>query len=133
MALTDDEYSCLMIMAEGQNLIRMKGTRWEKPLTSLHAKRYCRPIGSDNFVITDLGRAVCAEREHEDDAAIDDMLRKSIGVNNARHQYLASMKTAVDAVVLAAKAASVGTGDSFSAAIDKILAEIKEETKRALQ
>lgn len=133
MALTDDEYSCLMIMGQGQNLIRMRDTRWYAPLTSLQAKGFCKSIGNENFVISAEGEAALAEHE----TGLEDDLRLTLNagrrLNNVRTHMLSCLNDATNSVVSAARAAHEATGESFPSAINKILDEIRIAAGKATQ
>lgn len=132
MPLTDDEYSCLMIMAQGQNLIRMKDTRWYAPLTSLHEHGYTRNIGNENYVINASGTAALAEHEKSLDGDLGRLIESHGKINNARHHMQSCMNDAANALVAAARAGAAATGESPQGALIKIMPEVEAAVKRAL-
>jgi len=132
MPLSDDEYTCLMIMQHGENLIRMPNTRWHAPLGSLHEKGFVKPLHGhvNNFIITEAGLAAAAEREQANDDALTRVLHRHIEVNNARVHMQEKMWAAVNALSEAADIASKTMGDSKKDALRKIAHEVLE---RALE
>ena len=130
--MTNDEYTCLMIMAEGQNLIRMKDTRWYGALNALEAKGWCKPIGSENFVITEAGRAALGGHEETLDAEIRHTLVKQGELRQHQHAMQARMRDAISAVLAAARIAAMLTGDSEQTAVAKLTAELKARCEQAL-
>lgn len=132
MPLTDDEYTCLMIMKDGENLIRMRDTRWFKPLGSLHEQALVKPIGNENFVITQKGSHALVEHERGLDAGLDQVVRAQVAVNNARVLMAEHMSTAVDSLSSAADIASRTTGESRKDALRKIAHEVIENALRRI-
>ena len=130
--MTNDEYTCLMIMSEGQNLIRMKNTRWYGALNSLEAKGWCKPIGNENFVITEQGLAALAGHEDTLNTQLRHELTAQSAIQEQRRALLAKMQDAVTAVLAAARIASLATGDSEPVAVTKLLAELKMRCEQAL-
>lgn len=130
MSLSDDEYTCLMIMETGENLIRMRDTRWYGALGKLHEKGLAKPIGNENFVISQAGSLALVEHERQLDGALDTAVRGHIAANNARVMMLEKMRTAVDALSESAEIASRTTGESKRDALRKIAHEVLE---RALE
>lgn len=131
--LTDDEYTCLMIMNEGQNLIAMENTRWNPSIKSLARKGYATTIGNNNYVITDSGRHACEDREHKNDQALTDLARGAISVHNAQITTRNFMAEAKANLVKAAHAASAATGDTPSQSLRKCLAEVALRAQEDLQ
>ena len=66
--LTDDEYSVLMIAAEGQSLMPIG--RWEKPVERLVSRGLLHSHDRFNNVITPMGRAALAGHEAQVDLGI---------------------------------------------------------------
>lgn len=130
MPLTDDEYTCLLIMRDGENLIRMRETRWYAPLCSLHEKDLVKPIGNENFVITQKGSRALVEHEKGLDGVFTQVVHAHVAVNNARVAMLEKMRTAVDSLSDAAEIAARTTGGSRRDALRKIAHEVLE---RALE
>ena len=65
--VTDDEYTVLMIMQQGQSLAAI--ARWEKPLDALVERGLARRLDKFNNIITAEGRKACSAREAGDTAA----------------------------------------------------------------
>lgn len=122
--MTNDEYTCLMIMAEGQNLIRMKDTRWYGALNSLETKGWCKPIGNENFVITEAGRAALAGHEETEDAILRKQLTIQGKIQENRQAVHAKMQEAIAALVSAVRIAALTTGESEKTCFNKLVAEI---------
>lgn len=126
MPLTDDEYTCLLIMKDGENLIRMQNTRWYGSLNALHARDLVKPIGNENFVITQKGSHALVEQESGLDGELNALITGHIAVNNARVSMQTKMREAVDALAGAADIASRTTGESKKDALRKIAHEVLE-------
>lgn len=128
MALSDDEYTCLMIMKDGENLIRMKNTRWDGALGKLHEQGFVKLLAghANNFVITQVGLQELVAHEHGLDGVLTQVITGHIAVNNARMMMQDKMRTAVDALVEAADIASRTTGESKKDALRKIAHEVLE-------
>lgn len=133
MPLSDDEYSCLMIMATGQNLIRMRDTRWHAPLNSLEAKGFCKPIGNENFVITRDGHMALQGHQETLDGDLRNTITKHGQVQDARHAVHAKMQTALAAVVDGARMAALTTGAPEKSCLKDIMREIELRAGEALQ
>ena len=129
MSLTDDEYTCLLIMKDGENLIRMRDTRWYHSLNSLHERDLVKPLAGhvDNFVITQRGGRALVEHERGLDGALNDVVRSHTSANNARVMMQDKMREAVDALAQAADIASRTTGESKKDALRKIGAPPKHK------
>jgi len=126
MPLTDDEYTCLLIMKDGENLIRMRDTRWYAPLGSLHEKAFIKPIGGNNFVISQAGVQALAAHDQIQDQALTGTINAYIAANNARVIMQQKMREAVDLLASAADIASRTTGESKKDALRKIAHEVLE-------
>jgi len=130
MPLSDDEYTCLLIMKDGENLIRMANTRWYAPLGSLHARDLVKPIGNENFVINQKGALALVEHEQGLDAGLRQMINAQGAVNANRLAMHQNVHVAIDALSTAADLASKTTGESKRDALRKIAHEVLE---RALE
>ncbi len=131
--MTDDEYTCLMIMAEGQNLIRMRDTRWFAPLNSLEAKGWCKPIGNENFVITQQGTAALAGHEETLEGGLRDLITIQGKTNSARQAVHSKMQEALGMIVDAARMSALTTGQSEKACCDQIIHELIVRSAEALK
>lgn len=81
ITLTNDEYTLLMLAAQGQSLISIG--RWEPSIEHLVAINYLHQLDKHNNVITDLGRIAM---EHHQDEVDTDMAKAMIKVHNQRVQ-----------------------------------------------
>lgn len=126
MSLTDDEYTCLLIMKDGENLIRMQHTRWYASLGALHERDLVKPIGNNNFVITQKGGHALVDHEQGLDGVLNTAIMGHIAINNARVSMQDKMREAVDALAQAADIASRTTGESKKDALRKIAHEVLE-------
>lgn len=68
VALSDDEYTVLMIAAEGESMMPIG--RWQPAVESLIERGYLRSLDRFNNVITPQGRAAIGTRNAEDQGAI---------------------------------------------------------------
>ena len=66
--LTNDEFTVLMIAAEGESMIPIG--RWKAPIHALTERGLMQRNDESNYGITLAGREACAERNREDDAAM---------------------------------------------------------------
>lgn len=130
MSLTEDEFTCLLIMREGENLIRMKDTRWYRPLNSLHERGLVKPIGSENYVISQQGLYELTAHESGEDAMLRQMINRQGAVNQARLEVHEKMHAAIAALSEAANLSARATGDNPKDALRKIAHEVLE---RALE
>jgi len=131
--MTEDEYACLMIMAEGQNLIRMRNTRWFAPLNSLEAKGWCKPIGNENFVITQQGMDALEGHEKTLDGDLRQAITKQGQVNSARQAVHSKMQDALALVVDASRMSALTTGQSEKHCLAQIINEITLRATEALK
>lgn len=131
--LTEDEHSCLLIMAEGQNLIAMQNTRWYAPLMSLHQKDFCKPIGNNNFVITQRGQAALQGHEETLSGELRRAVTKQGGLQEARQAVHAKMQTALAAVIDGARMAALTTGNSEAVCLKQIIQEVELRAGEALK
>ena len=130
--MTNDEYTCLMIMAEGQNLIRMKDTRWYGALNQLEAKGWCKPIGNENFVITEAGRAALGGHEETLDGELRRTINKQGGLQEQQRAMHAKMQEAIAAVAAAVQIAVLTTGQPPKDCLNKVISEITLRARQAL-
>jgi len=130
MPLSDDEYTCLLIMKDGENLIRMRDTRWYRPLCDLYERGLVKPIGNENFVISQAGQHALVEHEHGLDAGLRHLINTQGAVNANRVEMYQKMHVAIDALSSAADIASKTTGESKRDALRNIAHEVLE---RALE
>lgn len=132
MSLTDDEYTCLLIMENGENLIRMQNTRWYKPLGDMHARGLVKPLPGmvENYVITQAGQIALIERERGQDSAVRELINRQGEINANRQALHTKMWEAIGALSDAAELASKTTGESRKDALRKIAHEVLE---RALE
>jgi hypothetical protein len=130
--LTDDEYSCLMIMQNGMNLIRMRNDRWHVSLTSLYSKSLIKPIGNENFVINDAGLQALAAHEKFLDADLGKTIEAHASITNRRQHVLTKMNEAQLALVEASRLAAQTTGESPASALRKCIAEVSLRAQEML-
>lgn len=122
--LTDDEYTCLMIMAEGQNLIAMQNTRWHDPLLSLAAKDFCKGIGNNNYVITQRGHHALQGHEESLTGDLRQVITKQGQINESRIAVHSKMQHALTEMVSAARMAALTTGKSEKSCFHDMMHEI---------
>ena len=113
--LSDDEYTCLAICAQGESLAAIG--RWKPALESLSSAGFVHRHDIANHVITDAGRKALQERETQDEEALTQVLRKGIEVNNGRLHAKAFAEEAAQALAKAARASVIVTGDTLDAAL----------------
>lgn len=117
LTITDDEYSVLMIAAEGQWLAPIG--RWAKPVRDLAMRGLMVRRDEMNYTITDSGRVAMLEREQADDVA----LGKALGNVARAAQVQAPISDFAEQAALlladAGKASSRVTGDTPETAVRK--------------
>lgn len=133
MALTDDEYTCLMIMKDGENLIRMRDTRWYRPLTDLDGRGLIKAIGNENFVITHKGLAALQDHEQMLHGEIQQRLGPATGLTATQRAIHRKMQDAITALVDAARAGANVTGETPVRELEKIGREVLTRALAALQ
>ncbi len=89
-AITDDEYTILMLASQDQVLAPIG--RWEQPIKSLHARGLLQMFNAWNYGITDAGRAALAEREKGD----DEDLKRVLNAGNKIATVNASARVAAE-------------------------------------
>lgn len=137
--LTEDEYTCLMILNEGGPLIYMKDTRWASSLVSLEAKEYAvadanlsRDTGNKNFKITAMGKRALADHEKSHDEALASLINRTGEISRLHATMREKVMAAGALLVEAARVAAKATGDSETHALNQILDEIKRRAKQDL-
>lgn len=133
MPLSEDEHACLLIMAEGQNLIAMQSTRWYAPLMSLHQKDFCKPIGNNNYVITQRGRSALEGHEETLNGELRQTITKHGQIQESRQAVHAKMQTALGAVIDGARMAALTTGKSETTCLRQIIQEVELRATEALK
>ena len=88
--LTDDEYTVLMIAAEGEILAPIG--RWERPIKALHARGLMQMFNAWNYGITEAGITVLAEREK----GVDEDLKQVLNVGSRLANVNASARVAAE-------------------------------------
>jgi hypothetical protein len=106
--LTDDERAVLMIAADNQSMIPIG--RWQKPIENLSFLGLLRKLDAVNYIITDNGRKMLADRQHEEDAEFQHAFAQITDDRNAREQSMMSLNQAAQHLVYAAKAAAKISG-----------------------
>lgn len=124
MPLSEDEFTCLMIMREGENMIRMRDTRWYRPLTSLHERGLAKPIGNENFVISQAGQHALVEHEQGVDAGIRKLIVQQGELTAGQKVIHAKMHEAIDSIVVAARTGAQITGEPVERELEKIGREV---------
>jgi hypothetical protein len=110
--LTQDEYTVLMIMAEGASLSATG--RWEKPLDALVARGLAERHDKFNNVITAAGRMALDERETHDATAV---LANASQVTGAHEIALANVEQAAKNLAVAARLSAPVTGDDVDTSL----------------
>lgn len=105
--LTDDEYSVLMIVAEGGTIGPIG--HWEKPVKALHMRGLLYQHNAWNYGKTEAGEKALAEREKEYDAQLGQILTGAnalaVAASEARVAAEESAKHLANAIRVSAKAA----------------------------
>lgn len=137
--LTEDEYTCLMILNEGGPLIYMKDTRWASSLVSLEAKEYAvadanlsRDTGNKNFKITAMGKRALADHEKGHDEALAALVNRTADISRLKATMREKMMQAGTLLVEAARLGAKATGQSEAHAMQQILDEIASRAKQDL-
>lgn len=137
--LTEDEYTCLMILNEGGPLIYMKDTRWASPLDSLEAKQYAAvgghlfaQTGNKNFKITAMGKRALADHEKGHDEGLAALIERTGDISRLQASMREKMMQAGALLVEAARLGAKATSQSEFHAFSQILDEIKRRAKQDL-
>ena len=80
--LTEDEFTCLLLAAEGEYLAPIG--RWKAPILALTSRGLMRKIDMVNYVVTEDGRRACEERNAEDERALSSILESNKKTIEAR-------------------------------------------------
>lgn len=107
--LTQDEYTCLLIAAQGEYLAPIG--RWEKSIQSLTAKGLMFRGDAVNYGITQEGRSAVAAAERDDDRALTEVLQKVQGAAQTQKTIQDFAEQAAHLLADGAKASSAITGD----------------------
>lgn len=108
--LTDHETAVLMLAAEGNSMIPIG--IWEKPILNLTQLGLLKKFDSVNYGITDSGRKMLADRQHEEDADFKAAFAKLTDDRNAQTQSVMSTNQSAQHLVFAARAAAKLSGES---------------------
>lgn len=119
MSITDDEFSCLMIAAQGEYMLAIG--RWAASLGTLVAKGLMKREfinGGPQYTITDAGRAAIEDRDIEDDKRLGDALAQTgTAQKSAREQA----EIAAQTLAACAESSAELTGDTPETAARKWL------------
>lgn len=121
--LSDDEWTCLMIAAEGASMMSLG--RWEPSIDSLVAKGLMSRNDKFNNFITPAGRQAAAEHEKKTD---DASLRIGVEVHNTRIRAKTILE---EAAAKLAEAAQLGQRVSGGEIDTHIAQAAREIIKRA--
>lgn len=113
--ITDDEYTVLMIAAQGECMIPIG--RWEVSIKNLHARGLMRKIDDVNYVITQAGRDAAEQREHGDDNLLRDVFKQAGNVSAARNDAAAQIEQAAKHLAEAARLSAKATGATPESAV----------------
>ena len=80
--LTEDEFTCLLLAAEGEYLAPIG--RWKVPILALTSRGLMQKIDMVNYVVTEDGRRACEERNYEDERALSSLLESNKKTIEAR-------------------------------------------------
>lgn len=137
--LTEDEYTCLMILNQGGPLIYMKDTRWALSLVSLEAKQYAevdanltRQTGNKNFKITAMGKRALVDHEKGHDEVFAALINRTGDISRLQASMREKMMQAGALLVEAARLGAKVTGQSEAHAMQQILDEITSRAKQDL-
>lgn len=117
MALTDDEYTVLMIHQEGGSVAAI--ARWEKPCDSLVARGLLTRHDKFNHSITSAGRQAVKEREAQDDQALRGVVQKVGDAATTQASIQECVRQAADLLAQAARASSLVTGQTLATDVQR--------------
>lgn len=80
--LTQDEFTVLLIAAEGESMIPIG--RWKWSILSLTERGLMRKNDDVNYAITEEGKNACKDRDEADDKALRDLLARNSKAIEAR-------------------------------------------------
>lgn len=110
--VTDDEYTVLMIMDQGESLAAIG--RWEKPLDALVERGLARRLDKFNNIITTEGKKALGAREKGDEAALKQLIPQ---INSAQTQARSHVEAAAQHLARAAQVSAPVTGDDPNTAL----------------
>ena len=73
--LTEDEFTCLLLAAEGEYLAPIG--RWKAPILALTSRGLMQKIDEVNYVVTEDGRRACEERNQADEREMRELLARN--------------------------------------------------------
>lgn len=123
--LSDDEYTVLLIAAEGESMLPIG--RWQAPVENLVSRGLLRSLDRFNNVITSAGRKAIGERNKEDETAIRQASRQVLDAHTEARQ---AVEDSAQALARAAKASVKATGDQ---AITAVLSWNAEVLRKAME
>lgn len=124
-ALSDDEFTVLLIAAEGESLMAIG--RWRPAVESLIERGYLRSLDRFNNVITSEGHKAIGDRNKEDEGAIRQASKQVVEAQGSARKYA---EEAAQALAKAAKASVNATGDKTDVSVLNWNAEV---LRRALE
>lgn len=112
--LTDDEFTILMIAAQGEYLAPIG--RWQEPILSAASRGLLKKLNDVNYVITDAGKQAIKERDQQDDQALRGaylgVAKKMDTAATTQASIQEFIRQAADLLAQAARASSLVTGDA---------------------
>lgn len=126
--LSDDEYACLMIAAEGGWLAPIG--RWEKPVLRMAQLGLMFKHDAVNYGITPAGREAIANREKADDQRLGQALTNLGRAQEVQGSIQDFAEQAAQLLAQAARTSSLVTGDTSRIAMLRWIEVIK---RRALE
>lgn len=131
MPLTDDEFTVLMIAAEGQSMMPIG--RWQVSVESLSARGLLAGPDKFNQLITPAGREALKERDKEDDQAYVGLLEAGARMANGHQQYRQFIEQTSEFLANAVRAARMVTGHAMDHVLDESLEVVRKRTKELLK
>lgn len=124
--ITDDEFSILMIAAQGQYMLPIG--RWKPSIEALGARGLlkCEMLnGGPQYTITEVGREAIKDREREEDRQIGAVIEAGSRMGAAQKTARDHVEAAAKSIAAAAKAGAA-PGDSPETAARKWMPAILE-------
>lgn len=106
--LSDDERAVLMIAAQGQSMLAIG--RWQKPVENLTVLGLLKRLDAFNFVITDNGKKILAERQDDENTDFRNALAAVNSAQQSRDHAVQSGNQSAYHLSMAAKAAAKISG-----------------------
>ena len=106
MTLSDDEYTVLMLISEGNPVMAIG--RWAAPIEHLQAQGFLKRHDNFNSVITPKGRQALHAHEEKVDLGLVEACNK---IANAKTQAEFAVTEATKQLVIAARATHAATGE----------------------